>query len=63
MPFYELEIMLDELKILSEEEENERKKQEKGQHSQVPNLNINSQMSSMQRGIASSLPSLPNFKL
>ena len=61
MPFYEIEILIDSLKELAEKEEEERKKQEKSSNSKVPNLNLNSQMRDMQRGMT--MPSLPNFKL
>lgn len=63
MPFYEIEILVDSLKILAEKEEEERKKQEKKSNGSMktPNLNMGSQMRDMQRGM--NMPSLPNFKL
>lgn len=60
LPFFELEELLDSLKMLNEKEEEERKKGEKNQAS--PNFN----MSSLQRQLSSSSamsPKLPNFKL
>jgi len=63
LPFYELEELLDSLKMLNEKEEEERKKKESGEKS--PSFNMSSlsrQMSSMNTsGIKT--PSLPNFKL
>ena len=61
MPFYEVELLVDSLKVLAEKEEEERKKQEKSSNAKVPNLNIGSQMRDMQRGM--NMPTLPNFKL
>ena len=61
LPFFELEELIDSLKMLNEKEEEERKKSEGSAQSQMPNLN----MSSLQRQMnsAATLPKLPNFKL
>jgi hypothetical protein len=61
MPFFELEELLDSLKMLNEKEEEERKKQESADKAGVPNLNINSM--SRQLSNNSSTPKLPNFNL
>lgn len=65
MPFYEIEILLDSLKELSEKEEEQRKKQEKEQSGQAPSLNMSSYTSQMNRSMnaGSQMPKLPNFKL
>lgn len=61
MPFYELEELLDSLKMLNEKEEEERKKQEKNEKSGMPNFNLNS-MSRQMKGPSTSMPSMPNLK-
>lgn len=66
MDFYEIEIILDNLKELAEEEEKERKKKDKDEASAVPN--ISSYQRQMQSTLNSSrgtlpMPSMPNFKL
>lgn len=61
LPFYELEELLDSLKMLAEKEEEERKKKEGDQRG--PNFgNLNSMMRQMTPS-SSQAPKLPNFKL
>ena len=59
MPFYEVETLLDNLKALSEKEEEERNKKDKRESGKTPDLNMNSALRQMKAG----LPTMPNFKL
>lgn len=65
LPFFELEELLDSLKMLNEKEEEERKKKDKAESS--PGINLNSmsrQLSKMNSSSAlPNAPKLPNFKL
>jgi hypothetical protein len=63
LPFFELEELLDSLKMLNEKEEEERKKQEKADKGGVPSFNLNSmsrQLSNMSNVTA---PRMPNIKM
>jgi len=53
LPFFELEELLDSLKMLGEKEEEERKKKEGG------NSNNSFNMNSVARQMKSSMPSMP----
>ncbi len=61
MAFYELEELLDSIKILNNKEEEERQKKEKTESSKVPNLNINSLTSQLSRSSGPSFPSQLKF--
>jgi hypothetical protein len=63
MPFFELEELLDSLKMLNEKEEEERKKSEKGSAAATPSFNTSSMSRQMTSGQMPSMPSMPNFKL
>lgn len=64
MPFFELEELMDSLKMLAEKEEEERKKKEKGsQEGRIPNMNMNSYSRQMSNMTGVKMPSLPNFNL
>jgi citrate synthase len=58
MPFYEIEILLECLKELADKEEEQRKKQDKKDSAQMPNMSANSMM----RQAQSSMPKMPNLK-
>lgn len=62
MPFYEIEILLESLKALSDKEEEERKKQEKAQKGGTGDMNMSSYMRQVQ-SMQSNAPKLPNFNL
>jgi len=65
MPFFELEELLDSLKMLNEKEEEERKKNEKqqGAATSTPNFNTSAMQKQMSQGKMPSMPSMPNFNL
>lgn len=60
LPFYELEELLDSLKVLAEKEEEERKKNEKSERAGMPNFN--SMTRQMSQTANRGLPQMPNFK-
>lgn len=60
LPFFELEELLDSLKALIEQEEEERKKNESG-HGASSMTNMNP--SSIARQMTSSMPKMPNIKM
>lgn len=61
LAFYELEELLDSLKMLNEKEEEERKKQEG--NSAGSNMNMNSMSRQLSKQSSIPTPKLPNFKL
>ncbi len=61
LPFYEIEELLDSLKMLNEKEEEERKKQEG--NSAGSNMNLNSMSRQLSKQSSIPTPTLPNFKL
>jgi hypothetical protein len=61
MPFYEIEILLDNLKELNEREEEERKKSEKKESQAMPSLS--NYQRQMQQATNFHMPSMPSFKL
>lgn len=67
MPFFELEELLDSLKMLNEKEEEERKKQEKSDKNGMPSIsNYTRQVQSMSNLAQSNnmpTPKMPNFKI
>jgi hypothetical protein len=62
LPFFELEELLDSLKMLNEKEEEERKKSEKNSASASPNFNLSS-MSRQMSNLSGNSPKLPNFNM
>ena len=61
MSFYELEELLDSLKMLNEKEEEERKKKDGAEKAGVPNLNMNS-MARQMNNTSIPTPKMPNIK-
>jgi hypothetical protein len=63
MDFFELEEILDSLKMLNEKEEEERRKKDGKEKNSMSNLNLGSLSRQMQSNSGMKMPSLPNFKL
>jgi hypothetical protein len=64
MAFFELEELMDSIKILNEKEEEERKKREgKDKGNSMSNLNLGSMTRQLQNQSGMKMPSLPNFNL
>jgi hypothetical protein len=63
MPFFELEELIDSIKVLNEKEEEERKKKEGKEKNSMSNFNLGSMTRQMQSQTGMKMPSLPNFNI
>ena len=61
MPYYEYEIILEEIKIIQKEQEEERKRQEADQNKMKHNYNPSSMMKNMQNSMSMPKISIPKF--
>ena len=63
MAFFELEELIDSVKMLNEKEEEEQKKKEGKEKGSMSNLNLSSLSRQMQNQSGMKMPTFPNFKL
>jgi len=63
MPYYQYELLLEEIKAIQKQQEKENEKQQKEQQQMSKNMNPNSMMNSMSRNMNMNMPkvNIPKF--